>query len=232
MRYSFLLISIFVFFVSGAYARTPVLNIEPSLYLVDGVFHLEGTADSDVRIELEFSKTGARSLRRFINAEKDGKWFFNEKLALAEGEWTVRARARDGDGGNSEWSDVAVFQSIVRARGRGFLFWASIVGVSAVLFFVLKISRRFVSTAPSKEIHETELLDSVTEQNIQIPRTPLDARNHYPTKRIQIMQKTDTPHISEITRPDHAVDFEQEQAPLIRRFQASTPETKDSRPAD
>ena len=227
MRYSFLLISIFVFFVSGAYARTPVLNIEPSLYLVDGVFHLEGTADSDVRIELEFSKTGARSLRRFINAEKDGKWFFNEKLALAEGEWTVRARAREGDGENSEWSDAVVFQSIIQKRGFNFLFLAIIIGAAIVLFFAVKIVRRFKKEVLPEEKHEIELSDSAIEQNTIIPRALLNTQHHYAAKQVQVTQKVNAPSFSEIARHKQKRDADFEQEPFVRRFRASASRTND-----
>ena len=227
MRYSFLLIFFFIFFAFDAYARTPVLNTDPSLYLVSGFFHLEGIADPEARIELEFSKIGARSLRRFINAEKGGKWIFNEKLALAEGEWMVRARARESDGGNSEWSDTAIFQSIVHARGMSFLFWVSIGGGAFVLFFVLKLARYFRKSAPSKEINEKEALDSVFAQNTIIPPTSFSvtAQNNDVIKRTLTIKKIDDSFSSETTRIQKAADFEQR--PFIRRFYASAPKTND-----
>ena len=119
----------------------PVINVAPeSYYPLDEVLYLEGRAAPNVKIELLFERVGggAQPARAVIDSNSNGEWFFSEKLELASGEWTVRARSFSGSN-YSDWSNPRIIRSTVS----GFVFGSlkiRYLPIAAVLLFLTTLS--------------------------------------------------------------------------------------------
>lgn len=141
----FLLLGGLLFFSAGAGAvlssEIPTINIAPGQYYpLDEILYLEGRAvpDSDVDIMFEKITGGAQPVRLFVKANAGGEWFFSERLELASGEWSARARSVKGNE-SSDWSSPRIIRSVVSGFFIGGL-RIKYVPVVAVLIVVLAAS--------------------------------------------------------------------------------------------
>ncbi|MCH8316876.1 MAG: hypothetical protein IIA88_00005, partial [Bacteroidetes bacterium] len=92
---------------------TPTINVAPSVYYsLDEALYLEGRADAGAEVELFFENSGSQPVRVIVDVNSNGEWFFRERLELASGEWTVRARTV-GNPDLSDWSNPRIIRSIV-----------------------------------------------------------------------------------------------------------------------
>ena len=126
--------------VAGSGLLAPRINVAPNIYYpLEEVLYLEGQAPPKTKIDLIFEKTGSSPVRVVIDSNSNGEWFFSEKLELASGEWTVRARIL-GDP-PSDWSNPRVIRSIVSGFALGSL---KIKYFPIVLVFFLLITASFI----------------------------------------------------------------------------------------
>ncbi|MBI2591774.1 MAG: hypothetical protein HYW34_03810 [Candidatus Brennerbacteria bacterium] len=91
----------------------PVISVAPTVYYpLDEALYLEGRAAPKNKIELYFEKSASQPIRIQTEANSNGEWYIGQKLELASGEWTVRARAIEGEN-LSDWSNPRIIRSVV-----------------------------------------------------------------------------------------------------------------------
>lgn len=93
----------------------PKISVAPtSYYPLDEILYLEGNASPSSKVEIFFEKldNDMQPVRVEVKANSNGEWFFSEKLELASGEWTVRARETN-DRFISDWSNPRIIRSAV-----------------------------------------------------------------------------------------------------------------------
>lgn len=125
---------------AGSGLSAPRINVAPQTYYpLEEVLYLEGQAPPKSKVDIIFEKTGSSPpVRTTADVNSNGEWFFSEKLELASGEWTVRARSFSGTN-YSDWSNPRIIRSVVS----GFVFGSlkvRYVPIAAVLLFLTLFS--------------------------------------------------------------------------------------------
>src|SRR3989344_5699711 len=93
----------------------PTISVTPRTYYpLDEVLYLEGRGPAGMMIELLFEKisSGSQPILLSTQTSANGEWYFSQSLDLSSGEWSVRARAKDGNN-NSSWSNPRIIRSVV-----------------------------------------------------------------------------------------------------------------------
>ncbi|MCH7882885.1 hypothetical protein IIA95_00480, partial [Patescibacteria group bacterium] len=113
-------------------------SVAPTKYYpLEETLYIEGIATSLSEVELFFEKPDRQPVRLQVAVNSNGEWFFADRLELARGEWTVRARVINNPG-ISDWSNPRIIRSVVS----GFLFGSikiRYVPIILLLIFILAL---------------------------------------------------------------------------------------------
>lgn len=94
----------------------PTINVAPQQYYpLEEALYIEGKGPpAGQKIEFIFEKVsgGTQPVRLEVQANSNGDWFLAQRVELASGEWSVRARAVSGKG-TSDWSNPRIIRSLV-----------------------------------------------------------------------------------------------------------------------
>lgn len=96
-----------------AYAPPRILVAPRDYYPLDEVLYLEGAGVPDAIIELLFEKAAgdAPAVRSEVASNRNGEWFFSERIDLKNGDWSMRARVKGNP--DSDWSLPRLMRSVV-----------------------------------------------------------------------------------------------------------------------
>lgn len=146
----------------------PVITVSPDVYYPpDEILYIEGRSLSDAVIQLQFQKSGVKSVIVNTKTDANGEWVFAEKIPLNAGDWEVRARSADSSGVVSVWSNPRVFKAVATgiALGAGvtlqyslLLFAFLVILASCIVFVIYASSRmhRFQARAQSLRVQKLE----------------------------------------------------------------------------
>lgn len=113
----------------------PRISVAPTKYYpLEETLYIEGTAIPLSEVELFFEKPDNQPVRIQVVVNSNGEWFFADRLELARGEWTVRARTLRGTS-ISDWSNPRIIRSVVS----GFLFGSIKIRYVPIILFLLLI---------------------------------------------------------------------------------------------
>lgn len=150
-------------YLSLAAPVAPTISVAPTTYYpLDEALYLEGVALPNSTVDILFEKPDSRPVRVSVKSNANGEWFFSDRLELASGDWTVRARVANGS--PSDWSNPRIIQSAVSGFIIGTLKikFVPIVLVLGMLFFValaLLVYAFFKAHAVRRRALEAQLLE-------------------------------------------------------------------------
>lgn len=134
--------------VFGAELSAPTIDINPDIYYpLDEVLYIEGRAEPNTAIQVQFQKSGAKPLRLVTKSDQNGEWVLAEKAPLEAGNWEIRVRAIKGDK-VSRWSNPRIIRAIASGITLGgltikfsFLFIVLVFGAFLILYLYFRLRR-------------------------------------------------------------------------------------------
>lgn len=109
----FVVLSVFRVVFSAEAIPSPTISVVPDIYYpLDDVLYLEGRAEPNVAVQIQFQKSGAKPITVVTRSDQNGEWVFAGKIPLGAGDWEVRARIIKNER-VSAWSNPRIIRAIV-----------------------------------------------------------------------------------------------------------------------